>query len=107
MSNPTATFAEDAAIVAAGLALDLPRPTDPQPAIADASKVSRHVLIVEPDGWAYVAPHTPRGERLALCEDVARAGRVFCQIGTPPAPGRYWCDVSPDGNFEIGSRVAA
>ena len=105
--SPTESFTTDAAIVAATARLSLPRPDHPPTPIVDAAPETRHVLIVEPDGWTYVAPHLPDGRRSAVCKSVGRAAYTFLERGTPPGPGRYWCDVSPDGNFEIGGRVRA
>lgn len=72
----------------------------------------RHVLIVEPDGLTYVGPHLdlPKFDS-ARCEAIRHAAHAFVYgrgIGAAaaPAPGRYWCDVSEDGVFEIGGRVA-
>lgn len=79
-----------------------------------ADPSTRHVLIVEPDGWAYIAPHLPGNHDLAECERVALASRAFLGkpnwagargAGVGPGPGRYWCSASEDGVFEIGSRL--
>lgn len=80
-----------------------------------ADPSTRHVLIIEPDGWAYIAPHLPGNHDLAECERVAIASRAFLGAPNPigartagrvnPGRGRYWCGVDEDGNFEIGARL--
>lgn len=77
----------------------------------------RHVLVIEANRAAYIAPHQrPHTER---CEAVSRAFRVFAGVpadGEPVADastfagiaaGRYWFDVLEDGNAWIGGRVDA
>lgn len=104
--NPTDTFARDGDLVPERTPQALPD-LDPVP----TDDLSRHVLIVEPSGWTYVAPHLPR-HNLKECERVELAARVFLEIGTgstpkpSPAPGRYWCSVSDDDVFEIGGRIS-
>jgi len=87
---------------------------------ADPSR--RHVLVIEPTGLTYIAPHTPevtarhreqplvRGERLcaavAIAFDAWREARHDgFQPEDHPDEGRWWCDVSEDGVFEVGGRV--
>lgn len=105
MTNPTDSFAQDGAIAAASVKLGLaPEPADtveyPQ-----HDPRTRHVLIVEPDGWTYLAPHTVRHGQEPACVAVAHAARVFADHGTPPRPGRFWCSVDEHGNLEIGGEV--
>lgn len=106
MHNPTASFEQDAAIAAVSARLGLAPVDAPAPAIAVADPKRRHVLIVEPDGWTYLAPHSARLGDEADCLAAHHAARAFADHGTPPRPGRYWCDVAPDGNLEIGGRIA-
>lgn len=76
-----------------------------EPADSFETEAPRHVLIIEAESrLTYVAPHirpeTPR------CLVLLDAFRRFSHGGFGEIPaGRYWCDVSEDGNFEIGSRI--
>lgn len=82
---------------------------------------SRHVLIIEPSGWSYIAPHLDLGRHpFSECKRVGDALTAFRErsvfdaemhstIAVEPfsgvEPGRFWCSVDADGNFEIGSRI--
>lgn len=80
--------------------------TETEPATEYETEAPRHVLIIEETGMAYVAPHIrPETPRCAVLLD---AFRRFSHGGFGEiTPGRFWCDVSEDGNFEIGSRIEA
>lgn len=96
--------------------------TEIEQAPIEQAPAQRHVLIVEPNGLQYLAPHM-WDEDPAECNAVANAFAWFHdRIGIPaidgdgpllpwPPPdgkgGRFWCGVSADGNFEIGGRVPA
>jgi len=66
--------------------------------------LSRHVLIVEPSGAAYIAPHLGEKDR---CAELHAAWVTFSHgwNDKTAAPGRYWCSVEDDGNFSIGGRL--
>lgn len=70
----------------------------------------RHVLNIEPSGWAYIAPHLWEADDscrlLAFAADVFMGGSLeFGMVSVMP-PGRYWCSLDDDGNFAIGGRLA-
>jgi len=104
-NQATASFAEDAAIVAATVALDLPRPDEPADPIA-AADPARHVLEVDALGRARIVGHGHGIANDGICRTIERAARTFVNSGETMPPGEYWCDVSPDGNFEIGGRLS-
>lgn len=81
---------------------------------------NRHVLIVEPSGATYVAPHLDLGKHpISECERVGLAVVAFLTpLSSPavqpiagrrrqdgPGSGRYWISTDEDGNLEIGSRL--
>lgn len=105
MTTPTESFADDAAIVAAESAHRAPPPATEEYPTAPAF---RHVMIVEPTGLTYVAPHRDVDDLdLDQCLRIPAAFRVFTDGARLPAPGRYWISVADDGNLEVGGRVPA
>lgn len=119
--NMTDQFALDGDRVPERMPIDLgDREHDPFETVDPAR---RHVLVIEPSGWCYLAPHTNEAaarflsydtdHELSLCERVTiafRAWRHEVHDGSRrpedhPDEGRWWCDVSPDGVFEVGARI--
>lgn len=79
---------------------------------------TRHVLIVEPGGMTYIAPHAwPANDDCRRLAEAFAAFEVRVQmpdldgrelppaVGVDGVPGRWWCDTDTDGNFLIGGRV--
>lgn len=69
----------------------------------------RHALIIEANGFVYIAPHLweVNGHCLKIAQavDAFLAGGLADGSGAAHAPGRYAIGLADDGNLDLGGRL--